>query len=815
MKRYGCIGKKLTHSFSKEIHAKLADYKYELIELEETEIATFFHKKDFEAINVTIPYKQTVISYLDTVSEIAKRIGAVNTVINHDGKLYGYNTDYYGMRALIERVGLQLSGKKVLVLGTGGTSKTARVVAEDFGAAEILIVSRKNTNGYIAYDEAVRNHSDSQIIINTTPSGMYPDCGGKPIDISSFNSLEGVIDAVYNPLRTNLVLDAIDRGIKAEGGLYMLVMQAVVAVEKFLDTKIERSVADKVFNEVFFAKENVVLTGMPGSGKSTVGKLLEIEGYTFYDTDEEIEKRCGCSIKELIEEKGEAYFRDLESEVASHLSSQNRLIIATGGGAVLRKENVRALKRNGKIFFINAELSRLRATESRPLSNSEEKLRKLYAERMEIYKSTADVVVSDMETPEVEAKFILKNRNKNDFDTAIFQPSRLDGVISAPPSKSMAHRYLIGAALSGEKCTLAGIDYSEDILATIDCLKSLGAKVTIDNDTVTIDPYGFMQVKNPFLNCRESGSTLRFFIPLALCLGKTVTLCGSERLFERPLGVYEELCIENGFLFEKDKNSVTLCGNLKSGNYKIRGDISSQFITGLIFALTYLNEHSNIEIIPPFESRSYIDLTISALKSFGADIAFTDELKIAIKGKKLNAFSGKIEGDYSNAAFLDAFNQIGSNVKIENLKSDSLQGDKVYREYFDKISNGIPTLDISDYPDLGPILFALAALKNGAVFTGTDRLKIKESDRGTAMHEELKKLGGGLIFGDNKITVPKQELHYKGQILDGHNDHRIVMALSIILSQIGGKIEGVEAVKKSYPKFFEDIKKLGAKVELL
>ncbi len=815
MKKYGCIGKKLTHSFSKEIHARLADYEYELIELEEAEIASFFGKKDFEAINVTIPYKQTVIPYLDSVSEIAKRIGAVNTILNRDGKLYGYNTDYYGMKALIERVGLDFRGKKVLILGTGGTSKTARVVAEDFGAAEILIVSRTGTDGYITYDEAVRNHSDSQIIINTTPSGMYPDCGGKPIDISSFNLLQGVIDAVYNPLRTNLVLDAIDRGIKAEGGLYMLVMQAVVAVEKFLDTKIPRKDAERVFEEVLIAKENIVLTGMPGSGKSTVGKLIEIDGYTFFDTDNEVEKRCGCTIKELIAEKGEKHFRDLESEVISELSEKSASIIATGGGAVLREENIRSLKRNGKIFFLNAELSRLAATDDRPLSDTKEKLEKLYAERIDIYKSTADVIVPDIKTPAAEAEYILENRKPKFADTAIFNPSVLGGVISAPPSKSMAHRYLIGAALSGDRCILTGVDYSEDILASIDCLKSLGAKVTTENDTVIINPDGFMQVKNPLLNCRESGSTLRFFIPLALCLGKTVILRGSERLFERPLGVYEELCRENGFLFEKDKNSVTLSGNLKSGNYKIRGDISSQFITGLIFALTYLNEHSTIEIIPPFESRSYINLTISALKSFGADINFADALKIEIKPSKMHSFSGKIEGDYSNAAFLDAFNFIGSNVKVENLRSDSLQGDKVYGEYFDKISNGTPTLDISDCPDLGPVLFALAALKNGAVFTGTDRLKIKESDRGTAMHEELKKLGGGLIFGDNKITVPKQELHYKGQILDGHNDHRIVMALSLILTKTGGKLRGVKAVKKSYPKFFEDIKSLGAEVELL
>ena len=398
---------------------------------------------------------------------------------------------------------------------------------------------------------------------------------------------------------------------------------------------------------------------------------------------------------------------------------------------------------------------------------------------------------------------------------ASFTPCVLHGKIDAPPSKSMAHRYLIGAALSGKKCVLNGISFSEDILASIDCIRTLGAKITVDGDSVTVDPQGFMQAEAPILNCRESGSTLRFFIPLALCLGRSVRFTGSERLLERPLGVYEELCRDNDFVFEKNKGLITVCGKLKSGSYRIRGDISSQFITGLILALVYLSEDSLIEIIPPFESRSYIDLTLSALSSFGACVRFVDEYRIEIKKSQMQAFSGSIEGDYSNAAFLDAFNLLGSDVEVRNLKFDSLQGDRVYSEYFEKLSSGTPTLDISNCPDLGPILFALAALKNGAVFTGTDRLKVKESDRGSAMHEELLKLGGGLIFGENKITVPKQELRYNGIELCGHNDHRIVMALSVILSKIGGDISGAEAVKKSYPEFFEDIKKLFAEVELI
>ena len=351
-----------------------------------------------------------MIPYLDEMSDVAQRIGAVNTIVHRDGKLYGYNTDYYGMKALTMRAGLDLQGKKVLVLGTGGTSKTACVVAADLGAAQVLTVSRRASEDHVTYEQAMTDHADAQVIINTTPCGMYPDVESTPIDLAPFSQLEGVIDAVYNPLCTNLVLAAKERGLKAEGGLYMLVTQAVVAVEKFLDTAMDRAMADRVFAAVLATKENIVLTGMPGSGKSTVGRLLNVEGYTFVDTDAAIETRCGCTIKELIATKGEAHFRDVETAVIRDLSAVGGQIIATGGGAVLRAENVRHLKRNGRLFFLDAPLERLRATDDRPLSDTADKLAKLYNERMPIYRATADVVVPAMATPEQEAAYILTKR---------------------------------------------------------------------------------------------------------------------------------------------------------------------------------------------------------------------------------------------------------------------------------------------------------------------------------------------------------------------------------------------------------------------
>ena len=397
---------------------------------------------------------------------------------------------------------------------------------------------------------------------------------------------------------------------------------------------------------------------------------------------------------------------------------------------------------------------------------------------------------------------------------AEFKPCRLYGRIDAPPSKSMAHRYLIGAALSREVCTLTGVDFSEDILASIDCLRALGARVTVVGDRVEVDGREFLRVEPSILECRESGSTLRFFLPLTLCLGKKTVFRGSERLLSRPLGVYEELCRERGFLFEREGGSLTVSGRLESGSYPLRGDVSSQFITGMLFALVYLGGNAEIRILPPFESRSYIDLTLAALRSFGASVAFEGEYCLKVKKAPLHSYSGRIEGDYSNAAFLAAFGCLGSRVEIGNLLPDSLQGDRVYGTFFEKLREGIPTLDISDCPDLGPVLMAVAALHHGAVFTGTDRLRAKESDRGEAMKAELEKLGGEVLIGENRITVIHKPLIYRGEMLSGHNDHRIVMAMSVILSQTGGAIAGAEAIKKSYPGFFADIKKLGAEVEL-
>lgn len=397
---------------------------------------------------------------------------------------------------------------------------------------------------------------------------------------------------------------------------------------------------------------------------------------------------------------------------------------------------------------------------------------------------------------------------------AHIEKSALSGVISAPPSKSMSHRLLILAAMSGGACKVDNLDWSEDVLAMLDCLSALGADCRTDGDSAYIDSANFLKTVTPDLNCRESGNTLRFMIPLCLTLGIPVTLHGSARLMERPQGVYETLCREHGFTYQKGEGSVTVCGTLSSGICELDGSVSSQFITGMIFALLSLDGESEIRIKPPFESRSYVDLTLRAVEIFGGNAHFSDDYTIKIKGRTVTSKNVTCEGDYSNAAFLDAFNSIGGNVKVNGLSDISAQGDRVYKQHFAALIDGTPTIDISDCPDLGPVLMAVAALKNGCTLTGTRRLAIKESDRGTAMSIELRKFGLDVELRENEIIVPKAELHRPSEPLYGHNDHRIVMSLAVMCTVLGGEIDGCEAVRKTYPNFFDEIQKLGAKITI-
>ena len=416
--KYGLIGEHLPHSFSKEIHAKIAPYEYELHEIARENLNQFMKKRDFVAINVTIPYKEAVIPYLTAMDDYAKKIGAVNTIVNRDGKLFGYNTDFIGMQMLIEKIGISLKSKKVLILGTGGTAKTAKAVAQALLAKNIIVVGRSAKEGVIAYETAYTDHADAEVIINTTPCGMYPNPDGNDtmpavaIDMSRFPLLDGVIDAVYNPLRPNFVMNALERNIPAEGGLYMLVAQAIAAAEFFMDKKLDFSVTKNIFNEIRAQKENIVLTGMPGSGKTTVGKKLATAlNRPFYDTDEEIIKKTGKQISEIFAEAGNDGFRKIETEVIKALCAHTvGAVIATGGGAILKDENVRVLKRNGRLYFLNRPLEHIVPTADRPLSLDRAALEARFAERYDRYLATANV---EIKTDEIMTHTI--NAIKEDF----------------------------------------------------------------------------------------------------------------------------------------------------------------------------------------------------------------------------------------------------------------------------------------------------------------------------------------------------------------------------------------------------------------
>ena len=367
----------------------------------------FLREENFRGINVTIPYKQTVIPCLDEISETARAIGAVNTVVQRNGKLIGDNTDAAGMILLLRKIGAELSGKKVLILGTGGTSRTAKYVAESLGAASVIRVSRTAQEGTVTYEEAARDHRDAQILINTTPCGMYPNSGDCPVNLPDYPSLEAVADAIYNPLRTNLVLEARKCGIPAEGGLFMLTAQAVRAAELFRGTVYPAETAETIYRELLREKENMVLIGMPGSGKSTVSAALQKRtGRPLVDTDALIAEKAGKSIPEIFRENGEKVFRDLESEVITEVSAHGGQIIATGGGVVLRPENVQALKRNGRLILLERPAEELIPTADRPLADTQEKIDRLRQEREPVYRAAADCMVRITDLPEETARKI-------------------------------------------------------------------------------------------------------------------------------------------------------------------------------------------------------------------------------------------------------------------------------------------------------------------------------------------------------------------------------------------------------------------------
>ena len=408
--KYGLIGEHLPHSYSKIIHELLGEYTYDLHPLAPEELDGFMRRRAFDAINVTIPYKQAVIPYLDYVDPQAQAIGAVNTVVNRQGKLWGYNTDFYGLQELITATAGPLEGKHVMILGTGGTGLTACAVAKAMGAKQITVVSRHPEKGQVDYPAAQKDGS-VQILINTTPVGMYPQSNACPIDLEEMTGLEAVVDAVYNPLRTQLICRAQEKGLKAQGGLYMLVAQALEAYRHFTGKTAPARNQQTILTQLRAQKQNIVLTGMPASGKSTVGWLIaKATGRPFWDTDQLIQETFGQSIQQIFAQEGEEGFRHKESQVIARLAAQQTgCVIATGGGAILRRENVEALKQTGRLYFIDRPLEALLPTKDRPLASTAQDIRRRYQERYGLYCATCDLHVKSDNVAEHTAQTIRKD----------------------------------------------------------------------------------------------------------------------------------------------------------------------------------------------------------------------------------------------------------------------------------------------------------------------------------------------------------------------------------------------------------------------
>ena len=411
---YGLIGKKLSHSYSVDIHKKLGNDEYGLLELDENQFDSFMREKSFKGINITIPYKQTVFKYLDFISSDAKEIGSVNTVINDNGILKGYNTDILGLEYLLNKKSISIKDKNVAILGTGGTSKTSYTLCEKLNTKKILKVSRENKNSIdtITYDELLEQSEKINVIINTTPVGMYPNLYEQPIDLKGLYNLEAVVDAIYNPLRTLIRINADKKNTVAVNGLYMLVAQAVYANNIFFNNKIDFDIdkIDDIYKYLLKQKLNICLIGMPYSGKSSIGKVLaEKLNKKFVDVDDYITEKYNRTPKDIIENDGEDYFRDIESDVIKTISNMTNTIIATGGGSVLREENVDRLKMNSVIIYIK----RLNPifSNNRPLAKNKTMFDELYQKRKHIYENSCDIIIDNEKDIEICINEIINKYN--------------------------------------------------------------------------------------------------------------------------------------------------------------------------------------------------------------------------------------------------------------------------------------------------------------------------------------------------------------------------------------------------------------------
>ena len=767
--------------------------------------------------------------------ESAIKAGSYDLLVRNETGVRGYSSAYCALLKTLEKH-LPDKQKTAAVLGSGALSKCVCAVLNDLGfpyeifssAKDIIQTKTKKRFGYV---------------INTIRDAYDPDAPGVSFSLERFPSLECVIDLNPLPFRTELMLQAEDHQIPAYGGLEFVVTQAAAVKEIIDHTPFDQDALNACMNEVYRTRRNIVLIGMPTSGKSTLSFLLgRITKRKVTEMDEEARKRLGMEIAECFRLHGEGYFRALETKIAHDLYAAEGRIISCGGGVVKTPETMRFLQYNGIVIRLVRELAQLYASSDRPLSANNDDLKRLYHERLPLYRKYADESADNTGKIEDTLRQLMQLAGEGELlpemfgqqETVIVSKGKTRPVeIRVPSSKSLSQRALIAAALAEGVSTIHYCGHSEDISATMHALEKCGARFEEKGTQLRVYGIGGKLIRaNGTIDCAESGTTLRFLIPLLALGEETVTFEGHGRLMQRPQSVYEEIFAKQNLLFEKNDNLLSIRGPLHAGIYEVSGNISSQFISGLLFALALCEGDSEIRVQPPLESSSYIALTMHVLALAGIKIR-KEGLCFHIKGgQKYHSFAYIVPGDDSQAAVYAALAMLKNvPVQVVNMDHASKQPDhaivKIAEQFgahvhetesgylFTPHELNAVSLSLGETPDLGPVLFALAAKARGTtVFTDTARLRMKESDRVASMEEELNRLGVSVHAKENSFMVEGRDEIEGGITVSGHNDHRIVMALSVLASACEKplRINGAHAINKSWPYFFYDLKEAGMDV---
>lgn len=804
----------------REIFAKMAEEPYEMKLQSSAFIQTALTEASFAALFSACPFESDLINNGDGA---VINSGYADLVLTHDQNTYGYNTLYQTILHLIKDHKISLNGKKAAVYGQGAETKTIRAALHSTGIVSEVIrgdgIERKDSGGQFS------------LLIKTG------DSENDSLDLSRFPALEAVIDLRTDALRSGLILEAGYRNITALSGLQILIQRVFYACEHMTGRKQDPALMETCEKEILLKKQNIVLIGMPTCGKSTFSKLLAKEtGRKVIEMDEEAVKRLGMPITECFKTKGEAYFRALETEIAKDLCRQTGIVISCGGGVIKTPETMRYLSENGLVIWLKRDLSLLFPGKDRPLSSNTEDLKRLYEERMPLYEYYADTVVNNNGTMESTLQQLIKAAGNNSriVPDSVTLTSAGTGMylMRVPSSKSASERAIITAALAPGASLIKDAGSSDDIKTVTKAMEAYGARIEERGNDLIIHGLSDTESKTRLIDCGESAAALRFLIPLFALKNQTTVFQGHGRLMERPLSVYEKIFRDQSLRFEKQDGRLIVQGPLHSGEFTVEGNISSQFISGLLMALPLAEGDSVLYVKEPFESSRYVDLTLAALKRAGI-VIHKEGNSFSVPGNQTyRPFAYEVPGDDSQAAYGAVLACLGhSAIEVPNMSHDPIQADHILIEImkdfgarvsetktgyrFEYSSLKAAQTDLSQCPDLGPALFVLAANAEGtSVFTGCKRLRYKESDRIAAMEEELKKLGVDIRTEGDTVRIKGQPQIEGGIALYGHHDHRIVMALSVlaVTARKPLRISGAGAVRKSWPDFFEALEKAGMRI---